>query len=176
MRSGLLFGMAVTVGLASGCATSAPTAPHHVAKPAGSDPSTSAKMVCAPEAQHRLADVLGVTTTVPVAPTWVDHRYACTYHYGNGSLTLSVQELENRAQTTAYYELLRAQLGDTGSISGLGQGAFTTTDGSIVARKDYKVLLVDISGLPPQFGVPATSAADVAVTVADLIMGCWTGA
>jgi hypothetical protein len=37
------------------------------------------------------------------------------------------------------------------------------------------VLLVNIAGLPDQFGVPPTNSADVAVTVADVILGCWSG-
>jgi hypothetical protein len=45
----------------------------------------------------------------------------------------------------------------------------------VVVRKDWKVLLVDSSGLPAQFGVPSTSSGDVAVTVADVILGCWAG-
>jgi hypothetical protein len=45
----------------------------------------------------------------------------------------------------------------------------------MVVRKDWKVLNVDISGLPAQFGNPATSRGDVAVTVADLILACWSG-
>ena len=49
------------------------------------------------------------------------------------------------------------------------------TDGSVVVRKDWKVLLVDDSALPTQFGVPPTSASDIAVTVADVILGCWAG-
>lgn len=65
--------------------------------------------------------------------------------------------------------------GNVGPLGNLGQGAFTTTDGSVVVRKDWKVLLVDISGLPARFGVPPTSAADVADTVADVILGCWAG-
>ena len=45
----------------------------------------------------------------------------------------------------------------------------------MVVRKDWKVLLVDDTGLPAQFGDPPTSAGDVAVTVADVILGCWAG-
>ena len=45
----------------------------------------------------------------------------------------------------------------------------------MVVRKDWKVLLVDNTGLPPQFGVPPTSSTAVAVTVADVILGCWAG-
>jgi len=42
--------------------------------------------------------------------------------------------------------------------------------------EDCKVLLVDISGLPAQFGSPPYTRADIAVKVAPTIMGCWTGA
>jgi len=147
----------------------------HIALPAGPNPSISAKMVCAPEAQRELANTLGVTTVSPITPTWVDHLYSCRYVYANGAFTLSVKEVDNRAQTTAYFDMLGQQLGRTGALNGLGQGAFTTTNGDVVVRKDYKVLLIDVSGLPAQFGVPPTSSADIAVTVADIIMGCWSG-
>jgi hypothetical protein len=45
----------------------------------------------------------------------------------------------------------------------------------MVVRKDWKILTVDISGLPAQFGRPPTSRGDVAVTVADVILACWSG-
>jgi len=142
--------------------------------PAGRLPSTIAKMVCAPEAQREIADALGVTAVVQ-EPTWSHHRYTCVYRYPDGSFTLSVQELSSWAQTYAYFHSLGHSLGDTGSVRNLGQGAFTTTHGSVVVRKDWKVLLVDDTGLPPTFGVPATSSADVALTIADVILGCWEG-
>jgi len=131
-------------------------------------------MVCAPEAQRAIAAPLGVTATVPT-PTWADDRYSCHYEYPDGSFTLSVKELSSWRETYAYYDMLRQQLGDTGTVNGLGQGAFATADGSIVARKDWKVLLVDVSGLPSSFGSPPTSSADVAATIADVIMACWRG-
>ena len=175
---GALAVLASTV--AAGCSATTPGATHttttvHVALPAGPDPSTSARMVCAPEAQRELASALGVAPVAPIAPAWADHVYSCRYVYADGVIALSVKELVDRAQTTAYYRALSARLGDTGALSGLGQGAFATTNGSAVVRKDYKVLLVDTSGLPAQFGVPPTSSADIAVTVADVIMGCWNG-
>jgi len=131
-------------------------------------------MVCRPKAQREIAEVLGVSARVS-RPTWVDHLYSCRYQYPNGDFALSVKELSNWAQTRVYFASLGHQLGDTESVSGLGQGAFQTTDGSLVVRKDYKVLLVDISGLPAQFGKPPTSASDVGNTIADLILGCWSG-
>jgi hypothetical protein len=66
-------------------------------------------------------------------------------------------------------------MGTSQEISGLGQGAFQATDGSVVVRKDWKVLVVDSSGLPGQFGVPATSSGNVALRVSYQILGCWAG-
>ena len=125
-----------------------------------------------------MASALGERATV-TTPTWTDHRYACTYTYPEahptGSFEVSVKELSSWAGTTTYYDGLAARLGKARDLESLGQGAFQTTDGSVVVRKDWKVLLVDNAGLPPQFGIPPTSSAAVAVTVADVILGCWAG-
>ncbi len=142
--------------------------------PAGRLPSEIAKMVCQKKAQGELAEVLGVKAVVQT-PTWTDHLYSCRYQYPTGSMVLSIKELSSWAQTKGYYAMLGRQLGDTGPLGNLGQGAFTTSDGSVVVRKDWKVLLVDISGLPAQFGVPPTSKADIADSVSDVILGCWAG-
>ena len=72
-------------------------------------------------------------------------------------MALSVKELSSWAQTYAYFDA-RHPTGQARTLQGLGQGAFQTTDGSVVVRKDWKVLLVDSSGLPAQFGVPPTSS------------------
>jgi hypothetical protein len=175
--------LAILVLVAAGCgagstATSVNSAPvaRHVALPAGPNPSVSARKVCHDDAIHDISSALGVEPSTVTTPTWVSHLYSCQYRYPDGTLVLHVKELDNKAQTTAFFDQLARQWGDTGRLTGLGQGAFSTTNGSVVVRKDYKVLLVDIAGLPPRFGVPATSSADVAVTVADVIMGCWTGA
>ena len=143
-------------------------------EPAGKNPSSIAVEVCSETAQSEIQHVLGVTATVN-RPTWVDHVYSCRYQYSDGAFVLSVKELSSWSQTFAYFESLGKQLGDTGSLGNLGQGAFTTTDGSVVVRKDWKVLLVDIAPLPAQFGKPPTSKADVAYTVADIILACWAG-
>jgi len=143
-------------------------------QPAGKDPSHIAKMVCAAEAQAEMARVLGVRAHVRT-PTWSDDLYTCRYAYPNGSFLLSVKELSSWAQTLGYFHSLGASMGDTGSLGNLGQGAFTTSDGSVVVRKDWKVLLVNIAPLPKEFGKPPTSKADVAYTVAAIILGCWDG-
>jgi hypothetical protein len=142
--------------------------------PAGPHPSRIATMVCHAEAQKEMADALGVKATV-TDKTWVDHRYTCDYVYPHGRFVLSVQEESSWSETFAYYRSLGRRLGNARTLANLGQGAFQTTDGSVVVRKDWKVLLVNIAGLPAQFAVPPTNRADVAVTVADVILGCWDG-
>jgi hypothetical protein len=148
----------------------------HVAIPVSANPSKSAQMICGPEVKSEVAQLLGVQITQPLDPKWVDHVYSCHYTYGTAVLTLAVKELANRAQTDQYFASMATKLGKTENISGLGQGAFTTKNLSAVVRKDYKVLLVDISKLPAQFGRPPDTRANIALNVAATIMGCWTGA
>ncbi|MBV8463105.1 MAG: hypothetical protein JO368_07415 [Acidimicrobiales bacterium] len=118
--------------------------------------------------------MLGVTASV-TTPTWTDHVYACRYRYPDGSFELTVKELSSWPQTLAYYAAFGRKEGLTPTVPRLGQGSFQTDNGSMVVRKDWKVLQVDISGLPDQFGHPPTSRGDVAVTVADVILACWSG-
>jgi hypothetical protein len=166
----------LTALLAAGCASGAAstTSTTKAPLPAGRNPSEIAKQVCQPEARHDIAEVLGVNARVST-PTWVDHLYLCRYSYPSGSMELSVKELSSWAQTTAYFQSLATQMGKARSLQNLGQGAFQATDGSVVVRKDWKVLLVNTAPLPAQFGVPPTPSSAVAVTVADVILGCWAG-
>jgi hypothetical protein len=139
-------------------------------------PSASALQVCSPDdGQKDIAAALGVTPTRVDPPTWVDHLYSCRYVYPDGSFTLSVKELPDNASTGAYLDGLAAQRGNLAPLDGVGQAAFYTRDKSIVARKDFKVLLVDVSALPPEFGKPPAPPAAVSRTIATVIMGCWSG-
>jgi hypothetical protein len=117
--------------------------------------------------RHRLAQLS--------KPTWVDHLYTCRYSYPTAAMTLSVKELSSWPQTLAYFHAVGVLLGTKRNLDGLGQGAFQTTNGSVVVRKDWKVLLVDVSHLPDTFGHPPTTASEIAVAVADVVLGCWAG-
>jgi hypothetical protein len=152
-----------------------PRATVHIAQAARAVPSASAKMICARHTQTELAAVLGARTTQPVVPTWTDHIYSCRYTYNNAVMVLSVKELSSKTETDAYFTSLAHRLGQTGRLT-LGQGGFTTKNRSVVVRKDYKVLLVDISALPARLGGSPVSRGDIAVNVAATIMSCWTGA
>lgn len=161
--------------LATACGGGAAVTPTTEAPlPAGPTPSKIATMICRYKAVQELDSAIGVDATVST-PTWVDHLYSCRYGYPTGSMLLSVKELSSWGQTKAYFQQLGRQMGHARTIQNLGQGAFQTTNGSMVVRKDWKVLLVDSAGLPAQFGQPPTSSGDVAVTVADVILGCWSG-
>ena len=153
-----------------------PTATVPVAQPARAAPSATAKMICAHETQTELAAVLGVHTTQPVVPAWTDQLYSCRYTYHDGFMVLSVKELSSRAQTDGYFTSLAHRLGQAQRPQAIDRGAFfTTRNSSVVVRKDDKVLLVNISGLPARFGAPPYTRADIAIKVAAAIMDCWTG-
>jgi hypothetical protein len=138
-------------------------------------PSASARMLCRDETQEDIAEVLGVTPVTDPTSTWVNHKYTCPYVYSDGAMVLSVKELPTIAATLAYEQYLGRTLGNTGAVANVGQGGFTTTNGSVVTRKDNKILLVEIGGLPANFGKPATTRAEVALTVTDIILACWRG-
>lgn len=132
-------------------------------------------MVCQDKAAAEIQDVLGEKATV-VDRSWRNDLYSCEYRFKAGTMVLSVKELSSWAQTYAYFAMLGNTLHKTGQpINNLGQGAFQVRNGSVVVRKDWKILLVDITGLPSEFGSPPTPSSDVAATVADIILGCWAG-
>jgi hypothetical protein len=158
----------------AGCGGSAPTTSARTFT-YGPNPSVSARMICRHEAVAEIDYTLGVTTVGEPTATWRDHRYTCTYRYAHATMTLWVQELPTLAGTAAYMSRLARTLGDRGVIANVGQGAFASSNGSAVSRKDNKVLVVQVGGLPARFGHPATSRADVAITVANVIFACWRG-
>ena len=86
-----------------------------------------------------------------------------------------MNELSSWSQTFTYFRGLATQLQKTNLVPNLGQGGYETRDGSVVVRKDWKVLLVNISDLPAQFGELPAPAANVALTIANVILGCWSG-
>ena len=181
MRSLRIVAVAAAVAtLGTACSSTGSSAPISTTSagplPASSTPSPLAVQVCATQARVDIASTLGEAANVST-PTWsaAEHLYSCTYRYSTGSFTLSMKELSSWAQTYAYFDSLQTQLGKSINLPNLGQGAFQAADGSVVVRKDWKVLLVDSSGLPARFGVPPDPSSDAAVAVAEVILGCWAG-
>jgi hypothetical protein len=135
-------------------------------------PSDHAKMICADEAQQAIAASLGVKPIRVSTPTWSERLYSCNYEYADGVISLSVKELPDAGATTGYFEGLAKKVGQPPGGISLGEGAFATPT-QIVVRKDFMVLDVDVSDLPPQFGQPVRSPSDVKLAIAQTLMGCW---
>jgi len=137
-------------------------------------PSLISRMVCAPKAAAEIAQVMGAKADL-APPTWADHLYSCGYRYREGTMVLSIKELSSWSQTYGYFGRLARTLHETTPITRLGQGAFITRDGSVVVRKDWKILLVDISGVRGEVGSPPKPPGELAIYVAQVILGCWAG-
>lgn len=135
-------------------------------------------MVCSNEARSDIAASLGLHETRVTTPTWTDQIYSCTYVYPKSSFKLSVKELVSAQATTAYFNGLANRLGRAQVVNGLGRAAFIARNDDVVVRKDDKVLLVDVQGMPTQRtrSSPTMKRSDVAENVAAAIMGCWTPA
>ena len=140
-------------------------------------PSKSATMICQSEVRGEITNALHIKAT-RVVPAWNvnSHLYACTYGYPGGKIVLSVKEMSNERETTAYFDAVEKQYGTKESLLGLGQGAFLLENQDVVVRKDYKVLLVDVHGIPASFAAPLFDRSGVSQTIASAILGCWTGA
>ncbi len=88
---------------------------------------------------------------------------------------MSVKELSSKSQTTSYFTALAHHLGDKQTLYALGQAAFLTDNGSVVVRKDLKVLLVDSTRLTAPITTAAVLSGTPAETMAAVIMECWAG-
>lgn len=131
-------------------------------------------MICTPKAAAEIAQVMGAKAAVG-RPSWADHLYSCGYRYSEGTMVLSVKELSSWSQTYGYFDQLASTLHETTPVKALGQGAFITSNGSVVVRKDWKILLVDISGVRAPVGSPPKPPGELAIYVAQTILGCWAG-
>jgi hypothetical protein len=138
-------------------------------------PSASALMICADEAQGEIAGAVGAQTTEPVSPTWSNQTYSCRYVYPDGQLVLSVKELADKAATDRDFSAQAQQLGRRRPLHHIGDDGFVASNDSVVIRKDNKVLSVDVTNLPQSFGNPPITREDVAFDVASVIMDCWIG-
>ncbi len=138
-------------------------------------PSPQAEMVCQPEAQQDIQDFIGIVPTTVGPIQYANHTSTCRYVYANGSFTLVVQDLPNELVTTRTYDALASKLGKVDSIDLPDAQAFSTNDGSVVLRRDTKVMLVDVTQLPATFGSPPSPRADAARLIMKAVLNCWVG-
>jgi hypothetical protein len=72
-------------------------------------------------------------------------------------------------------DTLRSQLGAATPEPGLGERAWSTPDGTVLAVKDDMVLHVDATALPDDLGPVHEHRIDVARVLAAAVFDCWTG-
>ena len=141
--------------------------------PAGDTPSAIAKQVCQQEAQADIASALGEKAAVST-PTCGRPPLLVSLQLPLGFDGPLDQRAVSWAQTFAYFKSLAFRW--VTPFTGQSRpGAFQTTNGSVVVRKDWKILLVDITGLPAPVRCAADQLGDVAVTVSDVILGAAPG-
>jgi len=163
--------------LLAACGSSAATksADGVLLTPPGPRPSTSALMVCSHEASIKFASALGVTGVI-TDRRYVQHLYSCVVRYRGASFMLKMKELGSNAEVRSYFGALRSSMQGTQPVADLGDASFQAANGDLVVRKGWGVLSVDVAGLPPTFGVPPSKRADIAYTIAYVIVKCWSGA
>jgi hypothetical protein len=159
-----LLAISITVALAA-CSTASP------APAAAADDLT--KMVCEDEVRQELKATLGVDTRQDPQASWADPTFTCVYTYDTGTVTMTVRQFADPTATEAYFTARRDEQPQRREVQGLGQAAFAAPDGSISFRKDTKVMLVDVSGLPPTFGKPPRDRAAVALNIVSAVLQCW---
>ena len=143
--------------------------------PAASEPSDAALMICSDDIRNQVRTVLQLTAPAPVRSSWQNQLYTCTYTLPMGTMVLSVQESAGKPAAADYFRSLRARLGSTEPLLGLGEQAYASKTGIAVVLKDDMTLRVDTTGLPAVFGSQQQRRTDLAYEIASVVLGCWTG-
>jgi hypothetical protein len=145
---------------------------------AGAQPSKQAKQICSSEAQGDLTTALHLKPKTTPTGRWSHGTYTCRDDYPGATVTMTVHDLPTLATTQAYFNKQATQRGKQQRAQPLSVGAddaFVTTNGSVVARKDTHVLVVDVSAVPASFSAHAMTKAELPIVIAAVIMACWSG-
>jgi hypothetical protein len=135
----------------------------------------AAQMVCSDEIRGEVADALNLASVPAPASAWADHVYTCTYTPPMGRLVLSVTVAPSTAAAHDRLAVMRDQLGAGVEEPGMGQQAYSASNGTILAAKDNMVLRVDATALPDDLGATHQHRVDVARLLAAGVFNCWTG-
>ena len=177
-------GLAVLAALLAGCGGQPPPSVPQNAPQVGPAvvtalpdvPSPQAEMVCQPEAQQDIQDLIGVVpTAVGPDPVRQPHLDVPLRLRRTARSPSSCEDLPNDITTTRTYEALAGKLGRVEKIDLPDAEAYTTNDGSIVLRRDTKVMLVDVTQLPGTFGNPPSPRGDAARLIMKAVLNCWVG-
>jgi hypothetical protein len=138
-------------------------------------PPTAAQMICSDEIRGEVADALNLASVPAPASAWADHVYTCTYVLPVGRLVLSVGVSPSTTAAGDRLDELRGRLAAAAEEPGLGQRAYSSAPGMVIAVKDNMMLTVDATGLPDDLGAIQESRLDLARVIASGVFDCWTG-
>lgn len=177
----MLLGVAAAL-VAAGCASpaAAPTGTQAEASAAAvqyasKTPPAAAQMICDEEIRGEIADALALGSVPAPQPQWADHVYTCAYALPMGRLVLSVTVTPSDAAARTTLTSMRSGLPNAVTEAGLGQAAYSSDTGIVVAAKDNMVLRLDPTGLPDDLGTVHEHRIDFARVIAAGVFNCWQG-
>ena len=170
-RALVLFALSSLVALAA-CGGSASNSGERAAHgSARTGPGPAAREVCEPMVRDSVPSAIGLpVVSAPISAVRGD-TFSCRYEFEGGALEMSVRDLHTRPKANEYFRGARSREGVNDALSGLAEGGFTKSDGSVVAIKDAMVLTVDVTALPPT----RVDKTGIAIDLAATVLGCWTG-
>ena len=179
----LLAGLLALAGCGSTPAASSSSAPSSTAAASAAEvqyasnkPPAAALLLCSQDVRGEvIADALNVPSVPAPQSSWADHVYSCTYALQQGRLVLAVTVAPSDAAARTDLKSMAGQLGATTQEPGLGQKAYSTTAGTVVAVKDNLVLRVDATGMADDLGDTHEGRLDFARVIAAGVFSCWTG-
>jgi hypothetical protein len=156
--------------LAGACGGSASTSAEPIAHgSARRGVGPAAREVCEDMVRDSLPYSVGLPPVADPAQTVRGDTFSCLYTFDGGALDLSVRDLHTLRQAREHFRALRGRESVGDALSGLAEGGFTKSDGSVVAMKDAMILTVDVTRLPPT----ENDRANVGIDVASTVLGCW---
>lgn len=134
---------------------------------AAANPATD---VCEPMVRNAVEASLGSPLPGPQVGAWTGHTYTCRYPLAGGPLVLRVDDLGTKPKAKAAYRRRAAAATHRTRLNGLGNAAYQSADGTLVAVKDQFVLAID----PTATRAPVAPS-DLAFAAAVAVLDCWTG-
>ena len=124
--------------------------------------------VCEDMVRDAAVAAAGEALASPQQGGWSASRYRCRYSFRDGALLVDVDVFRTDKLAQKRFAANRKRAGISDRLPGIGQQAFKSHAGAIVARKDRFVLTVDPTGLPNRLNVDA-----IVFWTARAVFDCW---
>ena len=128
--------------------------------------------VCEEMVQEAIEAVAGAPLAAAPVGEWIvpKQQYVCTYVLDGAPLTMTVDVGKTIKVAKSEFSKARSAAEARETLHGIGQQAFQTPDGTLIARKDNFVLRVDPTAIPDR-----VQRRDLAFAASLAVMSCWPG-